>query len=291
MVMYECLICNFRSNYKNDLKRHHKTKKHLRNLESYGNEEKKTSKNPHKPSQNLTNVRVFPHKPSQILTNPHKISGKLNICEYCGNSFKRLDNLKRHINKYCKKKNINKDPESLMLEIEVHKKEKQKLYQYIDKLIEKTGDTNIKIENQTNTQINLNNFGEEDISHITNEFKLRMLSLPYGMIQNMIEKIHFNKNKPENKNIALTNKRDNMIKVFRGKKWKYQDRAYVVDELIKNNYYRLDDFFEEKGKDKMTETINNRYLKFQRKFDKQDEDLIDRIKRETEMIILSDNLT
>ena len=47
-----------------------------------------------------------------------------------------------------------------------------------------------------------------------------------------------NKKKPENKNIALTNKREKMIQVFRMRKWRFQDRFYVVDELIKNNYNR-----------------------------------------------------
>ena len=180
--------------------------------------------------------------------------------------------------------------EFLKLEIEEHKAEKEKLYKYIDKLIDKTGDTNITIDKQMNNQIKLNNFGEENLSHITDDYKLKMLSLPYGMIQNMIEKVHFNNKFPENKNIALTNKRDNMIRVFRGKKWRYQDRNYVVDELIKNNYNRLDEYFEEIGKDKMNFIHNKRYLKFQKKFDTNDEVLMDKIKKETEMIILSENL-
>ena len=29
---------------------------------------------------------------------------------------------------------------------------------------------------------------------------------------------------------------------------KYQDRSYVVDEIIKNNYNRLDEYFEEHAK-------------------------------------------
>ncbi len=107
---------------------------------------------------------------------------------------------------------MNKSEESLILQIEEHKKEKDKLYKYIDKLIDKTGDTNITIDKQMNNQIKLNNFGEEDLSHITDDDKMKMLTLPYGMIQNMIEKVHL---KPENKNIRLTNKRENMIRVFR----------------------------------------------------------------------------
>ena len=40
----------------------------------------------------------------------------------------------------------------------------------------------------------------------------------------------------------------------------------------------------------MNATHNRRYLLFQKKFDKQDDELMDRIKRETEMILLSENL-
>ena len=182
---------------------------------------------------------------------------------------------------------MNKSEESLILQIEEHKKEKDKLYKYIDKLIDKTGDTNITIDKQMNNQIKLNNFGEEDLSHITDDDKMKMLTLPYGMIQNMIEKVHL---KPENKNIRLTNERENMIRVFRRKKWKFQDRFYVVDELIKNNYNILDEYYEEYGKMKMNDIHNKRYLVFQKRFDRQDNELMDQIKRETEMILLSDNL-
>ena len=187
--------------------------------------------------------------------------------------------------------------ESLMLQIEEHKKEteehkkeKDKLYNYIDKLIDKTGDTNITIDKQMNNQIKLNNFGEEDVSHISEDYMLKQLSLPYGMIQNMIERVHFNKKKPENKNIALTNKREKMIQVFRRRKWRFQDRFYVVDELIKNNYNRLDEYFEEIGKNKLNDVHNKRYLKFQAKFDRQDDELMNKIKRDTEMILLTENL-
>ena len=117
-----------------------------------------------------------------------------------------------------------------------------------------------------------------------------MLKLPYGMVQRMIEKVHFNKNKPENKNIALTNKRDKMVKVLHKNGWKYKDKDTTFDEIIKRNYYRLDDYYEEIAKEKLNENHNQRYKVFQKKFDEQDDDLMNQIKHETEMIILSDNL-
>ena len=79
-----------------------------------------------------------------------------------------------------------------------------------------------------------------------------------------------------------------MIQVFRRKKWRFQDRFYVVDELIKNNYNRLDEYFEEIGKDKLNAAHNRRYLLFQKKFDRQDDELMDKIKRDTEITSRSD---
>ena len=294
MVLYNCEICNYTTKIKTHFERHLKTKRHLKKEENYHNESVKYTISPQNTTKYHTNTTHIPQNTTKYHKIPHKnveiSENKKFECEFCNKLFSRIDSLNRHIQKYCKKGSLHENEEFLKLEIEEHKAEKEKLYKYIDKLIDKTGDTNITIDKQMNNQIKLNNFGEENLSHITDDYKLKMLSLPYGMIQNMIEKVHFNNKFPENKNIALTNKRDNMIRVFRGKKWRYQDRNYVVDEIIKNNYNRLDEYFEEVGKDKMNFIHNKRYLRFQKKFDTNDEVLMDKIKKETEMIILSENL-
>ena len=290
MVNYKCNICNFTSKFKNDYNRHLNTKKHKKNEDTKGLLEEKKPTFPHKTSENLTNLGFLPHKTSQNLTN-------FPICQYCQKSFKRKDNLKRHLKKYCnEKKKIDKE-DFLMNQLyeqkkmfEENKKEKEKLYDYIDKLIEKTGDTNINIENQTNNQIILNNFGNEDISHISDKFMHKLLSIPYVGVQKLIEKVHFNKKKPENKNIALTNKKEKMIKIFKNNKWKYKSKNEIMDEIINTNYTRMDDFYSERGKDKLNINHNNKYLEFQDKFENQDNNLHDKIRDECEMIILSDNL-
>ena len=155
-------------------------------------------------------------------------------------------------------------------------------------MIEKTGDT-YNIEQQNN-QINLNNFGQEDVSHITDKFMQKLLSIPYAGVQKLIEKVHFNKKKPENKNIALTNKKEKMIKIYKNNKWKYKNRKEILDEIINTNYTRIDDFYYEKGKNKLNLNHNNIYLEFQGKFEDQDTNLHDKIKEDCEMILLSENL-
>ena len=300
MVLYTCAICEFSSKLKTDYNRHLNTKKHKLKHENCDQEKKKlvfSLTNPQKSSEILTNYVKLPQKSSEILKNPHKLcenDKKKFSCPFCLKEFSREDNLNRHKKSYCKVRKENEESYKLQLdeknkEVDEYKKEKEKLYDYIDKLIEKTGPT-INIENQTNTQINLNDFGEEDISHISDKVKMKMLTLPYGMVQQMIEKVHFNSKKPENKNIALTNKRDKMMKVFRRKKWKYQDRNYTLEEIIRKNYNRLDEYYEETAKAQMLDRHIRRYEIFQKKFDMQDKELINRIKRETEMILLSENL-
>ena len=84
------------------------------------------------------------------------------------------------------------------------------------------------------------------------------------MIQKMIEYVHFSNKRPENWNIKLTNKKDKMIKVYKGKKWKYQDKDEVVSELIQTNYCRLDDFYENVAANDLPEPLNNDYKEISR---------------------------
>ena len=90
---------------------------------------------------------------------------------------------------------------------------------------------------------------------------MNFIKLPFTGVQNMIEQVHFNNKKPENKNIAITNKKENMIKVYKDNKWRYKDKGEIIDELIQINYGRLDDHYE-KGLDrKLSNVHNNRYKK------------------------------
>ena len=296
MVNYECKLCNYITIRKSNYSKHLKTKKHLSNYNNSEDKVVKSSKKDHK----KTILGPFSTTKETIL-GPQKDHFETNsdfFCEFCEKSFKNKTHLYRHQKHYCKViKENNDEVEELKTVIEENKKEKEKLYKYIDKLIEKTGDT--IIENQTNNQLNnhtnnnnihLNNFGEEDISHITDKFKMQMLKLPYGGIQKMIEKVHFSDKKPQNRNIALTNKREKMIKVLNKKKWKYQDKDCTIDELIRKNYNRLDEYYEEFAKQLMIDRHKKRYEIFQKKFDTYDENLMKKIKKDTEMILLSENL-
>ena len=144
-------------------------------------------------------------------------------------------NLKRHINS-CKYRKSEESRQLLYEQnesekknlIEQHQREKEMLYKQIDKLLEKVGHTTNNIQNN----IILNNFGKEDLSHINNDFKAYLLKGPWTMIPRMIEKVHFDDKKPENKNILLPNKKEPYVKVFENATWKFRDRKETVKALL-----------------------------------------------------------
>jgi len=163
-------------------------------------------------------------------------------------------------------------------------KEKKELRKQIEILLTKVGNTTNNINNTQNIQ--LNSYGKEDLEHITDKMKTQLLKIPYGMIPKMIEAVHFNNDKPENNNIAFTNKRENKIKVYSGDKWIYKDKDEIIYDLIDGKYFILDNHY-----DSVVESLNmttkTTYEKFRTFFDENDKILHDQLKKECEFVLLN----
>src|SRR6056297_2906467 len=91
------------------------------------------------------------------------------------------------------------------------KKEFQKILDkrdtQINQLIEKVGITsNTFIQNMhNNTTIKLLGYKETDTSHLTDEDYKECVSRVNLSVPHLIQKLHFNKDKPENHNIYISN--------------------------------------------------------------------------------------
>ena len=264
-------MCNFSSHLKSNYLRHLNTKKHeKKNMQLKTNQTIKPE-NSTKQHKNSTNE----HKIAQIEKKNNLDSGNF-VCNYCSKTLKTKPNLLRHEKKYCKVKNEN--DETFLLKKEIiqikknHDHERKQLYSQISKLIDKVGNT-------TNIQnIQLNNYGKEDLSHITDELKTSFIKLPYGMIPKLIEAVHFSDKKPENKNIALTNKKENKVKIFSGNKWVYKDKEQTINDLVDGKYFILDTFFHNKISNLNNEQQTN-YIKFKEYFDDGDKEIIENLKK------------
>jgi hypothetical protein len=315
MVLYKCELCNFESKQKNDYKRHLETKKHKKKIrimmlknESVKNNDERAKMSQNEPKMSQNEPKRAKNEPVKNPENP-EISRKLNNfpffnienslnCQYCGKSFNTIPNKRRHELHRCKN-NVDTYKRLYDKEIKQSKREKEKLYDYIDKLLDKHAEptTTINIDKQltldnskNQTNIMLNNYGQEDISHISDNMKMNLIKLPYDSVQKMIEHVHFNKTKPENRNIEITNKKERTIKIYKNNKWNYRDRSEIIDDLIHMNYDRLDEYYENVAKNKLSDMHNKRYKKYQYHFDTEEKELIDVIKRDIELLILSANL-
>ena len=268
MPSYSCTHCMFFTKLKTDHKRHLLTKKHIRKLEEI------TLKNTKEHEKNT--------KEHEKNTKEHEKNTTLkkHSCQYCEATFNTFSSMRRHEIHYCKQ--IPDKAENVIVEL---KKEKKQLYKQIDKLIDKAGNTTFN--SQTNTQnIKLNGYGKEDLSHITDSFKTQLLNGPYGMIPKMIEQVHFSEDKPENKNISLTNSRDNKMKVFTGDKWVYKNKDEIIHDLMDGKYFIMDTHYESMCED-LNDINQSRYETFRDFFDDREKKMYEQQKKECELVLLN----
>ena len=279
MPLYNCNVCSFFSFLKTDHKRHLLTKKHIKNTEETYNE---NIKEPKRAKKEPKRAKMSQNEPVVFLEVP-KFK-----CDFCDAKFKSKANKRRHELHRCSKNyNIT---QKLIESLKKEKNEKKQLYKQIEKLIDKAGNNSLTIQNTQN--IKINSYGKEDLSHISDMFKTNLLKGPYGMIPKMIEAVHFNDNKPENKNIKFTNKRDNKIKIFSKDKWIYKNKDETISDLMDGKYFILDSHYCKLINNNNNNNNNNInipqfYDKFRRLFDLKDNLLLEDQKKECELVLLN----
>lgn len=88
--------------------------------------------------------------------------------------------------------------------------------------------------------INVVPYGKEDLSFMTEKEIRHFLFMGVMSIPELVEFIHFNKNKPEFHNICITNIKSKYAKKYDGNKWK----LCCKEDAIEEEYNRTCDFLE-----------------------------------------------
>lgn len=228
------------------------------------------------------------------------------MCKFCNHSFSKKGNLERHINISCiekkallEKRCIIQDKknkiESEINQQQIYKNSKNiEQTQHINKLeneivmLKKTVEKLLKEQSskqqsskQQNNNImfqqiinnvgennipNINSFGKENLTHISeNDYKKYMSGFFPGFV-NFIKKIHFDDGMPENHNIYFTNLNSKYLYIYEDNKWITQQKNDIIDKLINKKFILLDNKCEEyEDKEINLETIN-KFREFQENF-------------------------
>ncbi len=292
MVLYTCEICNKTFKQKGHYRDHvEKKKKPCQQILT----------NPHKtltkPSQNLTN---FLQKPS-FSDNSLNFNNDLNIepdeksesseindetinsnyCLYCGHIFNRKDNLKRHIDKFCKIKkqkddetkkqneiimaqmielkklleNQNKQIENQTKEIQEIKKKKP-----VSKVVINNTNNTLNTGNTLNTNnINLMAHGKEDFSKIELKSILECLCNEnfQDIVPNMVKQIYIDKTYPEFHNFKVLDLSRNKSEYYNGKDWVVGKADDGLLKIFENVNTALIEPFDKNNIDKTIKFIKN----------------------------------
>jgi len=298
MIEYKCTRCgklfNKKSNYDCHINRKYPCKSNQLNKSDGIQNESKRIQNESKGIQNeLKNGTI---------------GSKKYKCLYCNINYSTNSNMNKHMKK-CKikieqdnqKENLlqklidemkkqNKEIAEMKEEIKKKDNHVANLEMELRKLKSKSNQvqniTNIdKQINQQNIQVNnikLLAFGKEDMTHLADEVCKKILNKGFKSVPNLVEYVHFNKNKPQNHNVYISNMQNNYVLVYDGNDWKLKERDDILQQLVDDKTEILSEKFDNLL-DKLDEST---IKKFQRFLDQKDEDkIISGIKNDLKLLL------
>jgi hypothetical protein len=237
----------------------------------------------------------------QPIVNPVSTHSKHNYtCEKCNINFTTRQAKSRHINKSCKNKNDIIEKNNIIdelkkenLEIKNTLNELLKLCKIHPKTLQKINKNLINNTNNTNNSnntnngtinngtINIVNFGSEDLASILSKSEIfKILNRKLSSLEESIKLTHFNNDRPELKNIYITNLKDQYAYSYDGTKFTASLKTDLLSELVDNHIENLEYSLEE-YKDKLQPKTVEILDKFIDKMNDDDDEFIDKEHRKT----------
>jgi len=286
---FKCDCCHYTTEIKSNYAKHIKSIKHQKNCikpSRIGKKyisNKKVSINESSPDSEVS-LRV-------VEVNPNSIQKY--HCKYCEKEYNHKSSLSKHI-KYSCPNNNDEDLKELVrllnLKIEMERKEReiernereterkdfqkqlekqQKMFhkklQVQDKQIERLmGKLEIhgSFNNNTINNITLLAYRNTDVSHLKTEDYIGFYKKVNHCVKQLIEKIHFNPEKPENMNIYISNMKDKYITVYDGSNWNLANKNEELTRLYEEKEQMLEEWLESNPnpmlKEKFIKYLNNK---------------------------------
>ena len=183
-------------------------------------------------------------KHKSLVDTPH-------VCKYCDKEFKFRQSMYRHI-KYTCTKNNDEDLKELVRLLNQDKKELEKQVENQQKQIDKLAcKLEIKgVNGSFNTTTNIQNnitllpYRGSDLSHLTDDDYKKCIKKVNHCVKTLIEKIHFNPEKPENMNIYISNMKDKYLMIFDGSNWNLANKKDEINRLYEDKEMLLEEWLD-----------------------------------------------
>ena len=262
-MTWQCNTCNELFTRKQNYNRHLNSKKHLKRSES--------------------NTSLF-------------------YCDSCNKTFSYARSLEKHRSKCINtltNRTVNNSAivdhlinqnKLIVQKLEEKNKQVDELTKQITLLLEKGG-TTTNIQNQNNIETQnifvVNSFGKENIDYLTDNIVCKLIqNAPFKCLPQIIEKIHFDPEHPENHNIKITNKKLNYAEIVKDNKWVTTNKKKAIEDMIQNGYNIIEEKYID-NKDSITERKQERFENFKQKFDEDDKELIKDIKDDINLSLIN----
>ena len=104
----------------------------------------------------------------------------------------------------------------------------------------------------------------------------------------MIKAIHFNNDKPENKNIVYPNVNKNYVKIMQNNKWVVKNKQSMLKDMIDSKYLILDDHYNLiLNGENISNNVKKNYINFSEKYDEGNDNLLTELIDDCELVILN----
>jgi uncharacterized C2H2 Zn-finger protein len=234
-TLYVCARCNKTYYSKSDYMRHINRKYKCDKLE---NNDKLNSNELIEVSDNqLINIGELVKNELINVNNDKLVKIDEYRCDDCNKVYTTKRSLMRHLKEYCKngeKNELYGIIQQMQNQIDNLKSNNQTVNNPTTSIIgnHNTNNSNNTINNINNiNNININAYGKEDISHISDNDYKNIFTKFNSMIPMLIELIHFNKDKPENKNVYISNIRSKHAYMYDGANWILRNKNELIDDI------------------------------------------------------------
>tara|TARA_B100001248_G_C27356670_1_gene444190 strand:- start:517 stop:1434 length:918 start_codon:yes stop_codon:yes gene_type:complete len=298
MVNYNCPRCGYETTHFVTFKRHLSRKKTCENIVSDDNLNNLYIKYNIKEKLKIIESTESQQKSTllessqQLVNKKSTLSNDNYICEYCERRFNFKQSYYRHM-KTCKiKREIDENEKNEMNKIvDLLNKQLEDQKQQINELIKKSGGTTNNItynqqNNNVNNNIKLLGYRKTDISHLSDKDFISCISHSNFCIPHLIQKIHFDPDKPENHNIYISNIKNNYAMIYDGDKWNLTNRDDLIEEILEEKEIIIEEKLEEwLEKGKQYPEIMRKFTRYLEK--KENDSVLDKIKDEIKLVLFN----